>query len=189
MKKSFRKWALKELKKAKRLKYQDKRVLNNIKELIKKENAKNILAYIPLSTEVNILPLIKFLRAKGINVYVPFMEGKSFWLVKYRLPLYKRYFGIKEPKFSKQYRVRDIDLAIIPIVGLDSNCRRIGFGKGMYDRFFEKEGKYIKKILFLQRVILFSPKKITKRHDIRADLIFGSKLRVWTQNSSYAKAS
>ena len=32
------------------------------------------------------------------------MEGESFRLVKYRLPLIKKKFGIMEPKDSKQYK-------------------------------------------------------------------------------------
>jgi 5-formyltetrahydrofolate cyclo-ligase len=179
MKSQFRSWALKNTKKDKILKYQDKKIINILKKMVKNGKIKRILAYIPLKSEVNILPLINDLRRIGIIVYVPFMDGKSFSLVKYRLPLRKKRFGIKEPKFSKQYRVRDIDLAIVPIVGMDSNCKRVGFGKGMYDRFFEREGRYIKKILFLQRVIYFSQNVITQEYDIKADIIIGHKVKVW----------
>ena len=34
--------------------------------------------------------------------------------------------------------INNIDIAIVPAVGVDGNLQRIGFGKGMYDRFFEK---------------------------------------------------
>ena len=54
--------------------------------------------------EVDVLPLINKLRKKQVNVYVPYMEGDSFKVVKYRLPLEKKEFGIKEPNNSFCYK-------------------------------------------------------------------------------------
>ncbi len=129
------------------------------------------MLYIPLGMEVNLNPLIKRLRREKRLLYVPFMEGKSFRLVKYRYPLETKRFGIKEPKSSKQYRIKQIDIAIVPIVGMDATQRRVGFGKGMYDRFFEKEIKNIKKTVFVARELCYSKKKITDHYDIKADMV------------------
>jgi len=96
----------------------DKRVVEVLYRHIDQSDARNIMLYIPLKTEVNIYPLIKRLRKEKRVLYVPFMEGTSFRLVKYRLPLKKKKFGIQEPNDSKQYRVKNIDLAIVPIVGV-----------------------------------------------------------------------
>jgi 5-formyltetrahydrofolate cyclo-ligase len=98
------------------------------------------------------------------------MEGKSFRLVKYRLPLKIKKFKIREPMISKDYN-KEIDLAIIPIIGTDKTMRRIGFGKGMYDRFFEKRGKNIKKIIFVIRIFSYSKKIITNNYDIKGELL------------------
>ncbi len=111
---------------------------------IVQSNAKNVMLYLPLKNEVNLYSLILRLRKEKKALYVPFMEGASFRLVKYRLPLKKKQFGIKEPNDSKQFRIKNIDLAIVPMVGTDETHRRVGFGKGMYDRFFEKQSKNIK---------------------------------------------
>ncbi|MBN2825833.1 MAG: 5-formyltetrahydrofolate cyclo-ligase, partial [Campylobacterales bacterium] len=132
--------------------------------------AKSIMLYIPLSIEVDTLPLIGILRKEKRTVYVPFMEGKSFRLVKYRLPLEVKKFGIKEPKFSKTY-IKKIDVAIVPIVATDSTLRRVGFGKGMYDRFFEKNRKKIKKTIFVARTLCYSKEIITQKHDIKANTL------------------
>ncbi|CUV65353.1 5-formyltetrahydrofolate cyclo-ligase (fragment 2) [Sulfurovum sp. enrichment culture clone C5] len=99
------------------------------------------------------------------------MEGKSFRLVQYRLPLHKKKFGIKEPKNSYKFRTKNIDLAIVPIVGTDITLRRVGFGKGMYDRFFEKQKKHINYTLFITRKLFISEHNITDSHDISADMI------------------
>jgi len=149
----------------------DREVVRKLYRLIKIHNAQTILLYLPLKMEVNIYPLIAQLRKEHKQIYVPFMEGKSFRLVKYRLPLRQKQFGIKEPNDSKQYRNKKIDLAIVPIVGVDATLRRVGFGKGMYDRFFEKEYKNINKVVFVARELCYAKEVITDHYDVKADII------------------
>ncbi len=149
----------------------DKKISDQIYKLAKKDKFKTIMVYIPLKLEVDINTLISKLRREGKTILVPFMEGKSFRLVQYRLPLNKKKFGIKEPKNSYKFRKKNIDLAIVPIVGTDNTLRRVGFGKGMYDRFFEKEKKYINYTLFIARKLFISKHYITDNHDISADMI------------------
>jgi len=149
----------------------DKLVLEKLYALIVKEDAHTVMLYLPLGTEVNLYPLIYRLRREKRTVYVPFMEGKSFRLVKYRYPLRVKRFGIKEPLNSKQYRKKQIDIAVVPIVGMDASYRRVGFGKGMYDRFFEKEIKNIKKVVFVARELCYSKTVVTDRYDVRADVV------------------
>jgi len=172
-KKEFREHCLQRLRKASGTgSYKkDKTVLNALYAMIRHSNDRRIMLYLPLGTEVDLYPLIKQLRREKRALYVPFMEGKSFRLVKYRYPLETKRFGIKEPKNSKQYRIKKLDIAIVPIVGMDVTRRRVGFGKGMYDRFFEKEIKNISKIVFVARELCYSKKKITDHYDIEADVV------------------
>ncbi len=149
----------------------DKRVQKELYTLIEREDAHTIMLYLPLKTEVNLYPLIRKLRREKRKLYVPFMEGASFRLVKYRYPLKRKRFGLKEPLDSKQYRKKQIDIAIVPIVGVDATLRRVGFGKGMYDRFFEKEIKNIKKVVFVARTLCYSAEVVTDRYDVNADMI------------------
>jgi len=149
----------------------DKKVLQQLYRLIHQKRAKYIMAYVPLSDEVNLFPLLNRLRQEGRWLYVPFMEGESFRLVKYRYPLYKKKFGVKEPKDSKQYRVKEIDIAIVPFIGVDASWRRIGFGKGMYDRFFAKEAHRIKKTVLVSRYLCYSHEVVTDSYDVQADLL------------------
>ncbi|PHS38892.1 MAG: 5-formyltetrahydrofolate cyclo-ligase [Sulfurovum sp.] len=173
-KKQFRAESLKRLKRASGIgSYQkDKKVLALLYKMIAECHAQNVMLYLPLKTEVNLYPLILRLRKEKRVLYVPFMEGKSFRLVKYRLPLKKKQFGIKEPNDSKQYRIKNIDLAIVPMVGTDLTRRRVGFGKGMYDRFFEKQNKNIKQIIFVARELCYSKEVVTDHYDVKADIIF-----------------
>ncbi len=152
--------------------YKDKKTVKKLKRFIEIYNLKNILLYIPMGLEVNVLPLINDLRKRQINVFVPFMVGDSFKLVKYRLPLEVKKFGIKEPKNSFCLH-KKIDLAIVPVVGVDNQYKRIGFGKGMYDRFFYKLN-YKPFIVFTQLTLCKSKKTLSNDYDIQADLIITS---------------
>ncbi len=128
---------------------------------------KNILFFIPMQNEVDIHWVLKKLRREKKNIFVPFMEDLSFKMVKYHLPLKKKRFNILEP-VNKQKTLTKIDLAIVPIVGIDNTFRRIGFGKGMYDRFFEGL-KYRPKVVFIQLKPCVSKETLTEKHDINAD--------------------
>lgn len=175
-KKVFRSACLKRLNKISRVRsyLKDKKITALLYDYIIQNQAKNVMLYVPLRTEVNLYPLIQRLRREKRVLYVPFMEGSSFRLVKYRLPLKIKKFGIKEPHDSNQYRVKEIDIAIVPIVGTDATHRRVGFGKGMYDRFFEKQNKYIKQTIFVARELCYSKEVVTDHYDVRADMIVTS---------------
>ena len=172
-KKAFRKQCLARLRRVRERPHRqmDHRVSRELYRVIRESGARRVLLYVPLKIEVDIHPLIRRLRQEKRLLLVPFMEGESFSLVKYRMPLERKQFGIKEPKNSKLYRRREIDLAIVPIVGTDPTLRRVGFGRGMYDRFFEQERKNIKKTVFVSRVLCFADEVVTDHFDVRADMI------------------
>jgi 5-formyltetrahydrofolate cyclo-ligase len=149
----------------------EKTILAHLYQIIQSQKSHNIMLYLPLKLEVNLYPLILQLRKEKKNLFVPFMELSSFRLVEYRLPLKTKKFGIKEPNYSNKYRVKNIDLAIVPIIGIDKTYRRIGFGKGIYDRFFEKENKNIKETIFVTKRLCYSHIEITNDYDISPDII------------------
>ncbi len=178
-KKTFRKICIDRAKKNKNVNtYKLDRDLNNrLYQLIKMQNAKRIMLYVPLKIEVNISSLILRLRKEKKVLLVPFMEGESFSLVKYRLPLSKKQFGVKEPKNTNEYKHK-IDLAIVPVIGTDKTLRRVGFGKGFYDRFFEKNHKRIHKVLFVGREHCVSTEIITDDHDVKGCCYLNRKSRI-----------
>ncbi len=150
--------------------YKSKVLVRNLEKIILETKAKNILLYVPLYMEVDVRPLInKLRRYKNKKVFVPYMKDDSFKAVKYRLPLKKKKFGIKEPNNSF-CRVKGIDLAVVPIVGVDSLYKRIGFGRGMYDRF-SYNLNYKPIIIFTQLSLCKSDKILSNDYDIQADYI------------------
>jgi 5-formyltetrahydrofolate cyclo-ligase len=148
----------------------DKYICTKILQIIDLHKAKNILLYIPLESEVDVRPLINVLRKRrDTKVYVPFMEGDSFIPVEFRYPLRKKRFGIQEPPYSKCYK-KKIDAAVVPIVGIDPSLRRVGFGAGMYDRFYDRLG-YRPVTIFTQLKLCVSDTLITSSYDIEPDYI------------------
>ncbi len=176
-KKTFRTQALKRLRRlaSAQVRIADYRVNRALLSRIHARKARTVMLYVPLDLEVNVMPLIQTLRRRGIMVLVPFMEGESFRLVQYRLPLHRKRFNVREPNFSNKYRNRPIDIAIVPVVGTDLTGRRIGFGKGMYDRFFAQSGDAVAHVIFVQRAWQYIPHQVTDDWDVQADeLLTGS---------------
>jgi len=116
-----------------------KLVQRRLYDAIGDAKGRSVLLFWPLGTEPDIRPLIHRLRREGWRVYLPFMEGASFRMVPFRYPLKRKKFGIFEAGTSTK-KIKKIDIAVVPAVGVDGRVRRIGFGKGMYDRFFATLG-------------------------------------------------
>ena len=96
--------------------------------LMQRERKLRILFYYPLCFEANIVKVIKKMRHRS-EIYIPFMQGESFKMVPFRLPLKKKKFDIFEA--GDTYRkINKIDIAIVPAIGVDGNLQRVGFGKG-----------------------------------------------------------
>ena len=136
---------------------------------------KKILIFIPLEGEADINSVIKQLRREKKEIFVPFMQDLSFKMVKYSLPLKKKKFSILEPRNKNKTPVK-IDVAVVPVVGIDSSFQRVGFGKGMYDRFFANL-KYKPKIIFVQLKPCVSKIKVTDKYDVKGDEYISFKTR------------
>jgi len=136
---------------------------------------KKILFFWPLGFEANITDSI-LKKRKECELFLPFMEGESFKMVPFRLPLKKKKFGIYEAGNSLR-NISKIDIAIVPAVGVDGSLQRVGFGKGMYDRFFAK----LKKkpyVIFVQAHPCYTKESVCDDYDVAADLLLTPKAKI-----------
>lgn len=159
----FREKQKKQLKKHILFKFkQDFRVFKECFILIKKLKAKKILLFTPLAYEPN---LLRFRNKLGKNhqIFVPFMQNESLKIVKFRLPLTRKKFGVFEPNNS--FLSVKIDTAVVPVIGVDKAFKRIGHGWGFYDKFFANL-KYKPLIIFTQSIDGLNEKILTQKHDI-----------------------
>lgn len=163
----FRLYAKKKLSTLGTVYKRDKVISKQLLDIIEALKPRSILMYLPLTIEPDISSVIQICRKK-YQVFVPFMEGLSFKMVRYRLPLYVRRFKIREPKNSLIH-TKKVDLAIVPVIGVDGALKRIGFGKGMYDRFFDSlDSKPT--VICVQRTLCMTSSLLGQQHDIVADI-------------------
>lgn len=165
----FRKFAKSSLKKEIKFSAKCKHysVILNLKKIVKFYNYKRILLFSPTKFEPNVL-LLRDKSSSSLELLVPFMENISFKMVKLRLPFHRSKFGIKETNNQNAFEKR-IDLAVVPVVGVDGNLARIGHGKGYYDIFFSKLG-YRPKVIFVGIKDMFIKDIVTLDYDIKCDI-------------------
>jgi 5-formyltetrahydrofolate cyclo-ligase len=144
------------------------RLHQNLMKVLQKKSFKSILFYYPLSIEGDVRKTLQIMR-KSHKVYLPFMEGKSFKMVPFRLPLKKKQFGIFEAGNS-QKDIKNVDVVVVPSVGIDGNFQRIGFGKGMYDRFFTRLQKK-PLIIFIQPKLCMTSQTLCDHYDVACDVV------------------
>jgi 5-formyltetrahydrofolate cyclo-ligase len=178
---TFRQNCLQKLKNASKHNRLYKTSLINKKLLavLKTKKRVKILFYYPLPMEADIIKVLNILR-QNCDIYIPFMVGESFKMVPFRLPLKKKKFGIFEAG-NTHLDIKKIDIAIVPAVGVDGNLQRVGFGKGMYDRFFEKLQKR-PYIIFTQLEFCYTKEFICDDYDIACDLLITPKKDIGNKN-------
>lgn len=96
----------------------------------------NYFVYLSFGSEVSTAFIIEELKRRGKNVFVPKVTGDNMIAAEYKPPFVKGKFGIIEPVES--IPIDKIDVAIVPLIAADYEFNRVGYGKGYYDRFFEK---------------------------------------------------
>lgn len=104
------------------------------------KNSKTVFIYVSFGSEVNTLPLIeKALMEK--TVLVPLCLDKSGNMIACKInsisDLKEGMFGILEPKSKEEY-IGKIDFSVVPGVAFSYEGKRIGYGKGYYDRFLSR---------------------------------------------------
>lgn len=106
--------------------------------------AERIALYSPIKNEVLTEKIFKKSKELGKVIYFPRVESASltFCRVNNFTELMPGKFGVLEPNpDSETIPAKNLDLIIIPGVAFDRVGRRIGYGKGYYDRILLEVGK------------------------------------------------
>jgi 5-formyltetrahydrofolate cyclo-ligase len=105
---------------------------------------RRIACYLPANGEID--PARVMERIWGLNkvCYLPVLsriQHDRLWFapVKPDARLRPNRYGILEPVTLARNLVRaqELDLILLPLVGFDAHCHRLGMGKGFYDRSLE----------------------------------------------------
>lgn len=106
--------------------------------------AQTLLCFVSYGSEIPTGDIIEEALRKGKKVFVPRVEGENmnFYRILSLEELTEGYRGIPEPDGTGEvYRYcpgeQEETLMLMPGVAFDSLRRRIGYGKGFYDRYLE----------------------------------------------------
>ncbi len=112
------------------------------------KNSSALYAFMPINSEVDILPVLEDAITKNKRLYLPKVEGDEifFYQVKDLSLLKKSKYLINEPIgnepkdelfFCEKEEVGNV-FFIVPGLVFDYEGNRIGYGKGFYDKYFER---------------------------------------------------
>jgi 5-formyltetrahydrofolate cyclo-ligase len=105
---------------------------------------KIISLYLPIERqrEINTYLLLERARNIGATVAVPKTNFETLEMRHYVLDqtdqLEMNEQGIPEPKKGKVIAADRLDIVFVPLLAVDKQGNRVGYGKGFYDRFLRK---------------------------------------------------
>lgn len=155
----------------------EKGSVNIVKTLLEQPEflaAETVHCYVSMNSrgEVDTHGLIKRIFSMGKEVVVPVTNFDDGTLSHIRLnsfaELETNKWGVLEPEGGEGVPVEELDLVIVPMVGGDEQCNRIGYGKGFYDRFLQYAACPTVGLIFEQNVL---PKLPVEKFDIPLDKI------------------
>lgn len=153
-------------------------IISSLTELDEYRQARALLTYVPLRTEVDTYPLIEQALKDGKRVAVPrCIEGKShmeFYFIHGVNELEKGSFSLLEPRPRRERLYTDhIGFCVLPGLAFDRKGTRLGYGSGYYDRFLQKFKGITAGVCFSP---LLSEKPLpTGRYDIPANIVVTDK--------------
>ena len=134
-------------------------------------NAGSILLYVPLRGEVDVRLIMQRAVSDGKSValprYIPETTAYSAFFVGDQ-PLVPGPFDILEPVASNPAPLNHLDLIVAPGLAFDPRGRRLGRGKGFYDRLLSEASGLICGICFEEQLLAEIP---VEPHDVTLDFI------------------
>ena len=126
-------------------------------EIVRTEKPSGLVAYVSDGTEPDLAPVMQYALQAGITLCLPrFEQSGAYSIVTVRsLDFPVSHWGIPEPSADASAAPPELlakALWLVPGVAFDPACRRLGRGKGVYDRLLARgTGKTIGIFYELQR--------------------------------------
>ena len=151
------------------LKIASKKIQKRLDKIFAFKNAKTIGVYYPIGSEIFTQDIIQELLSKGREVFLPKVIGESMEFRKIIdfSSLEPGNFDIMEPKEECPVD-NNLDVILIPTVGISQTGVRLGYGYGFYDRFLAKNKTVAISLTLEKQIIKNIPKS---EHDIIMDWI------------------
>jgi len=151
------------------MKIASQKIQKKLKKISSFRNAQRIGVYYPIGSEILTQDIIQELLSNGQEVFLPKVVGKKMEFRKIAdfSSLEKGSFDIMEPKDDCKIN-NNLDVILVPTVGISPTGVRLGYGYGFYDRFLA-EHKTTTISLTLEKQIVKNIPKL--EHDILIDWI------------------
>ena len=118
------------------MKIASKSILKKLKKIESFRNAQKIGAYYPIGSEILTQDLMQEALSEGKEVFLPKVIGKNmeFRKIENFSNLENGSFDIMEPRNECPVD-NNLDVILVPTVGISPTGVRLGYGHGFYDRF------------------------------------------------------
>lgn len=149
--------------------------------LVQWQKATTVLLHAPMPQEPNIWPLLNLALQSSKTVALPrYLPAEDRYEVAQvrdaERDVVRGAFGIREPASACfSIPLNQLDFTLVPGLGFDRSGRRLGRGKGFYDRLLEHASGFRCGIAFDEQCVEQVP---TEPHDIELDCIL-TPSRVW----------
>ena len=145
------------------------KIHNRLKQIEVFRTAKKIACYFPLGSEVKTQDIMQEILGDGKEVFLPKVEGEnlSFRKITGLEDLEKGVFDIMEPKESCT-AIDDVDVVLVPTVGITRRGFRLGYGHGFYDRFLATSNAKTIALTYSKQIVKSIP---ISDNDIKIDWI------------------
>jgi len=143
-----------------------------------------VALYLAHGSELSTLPLIAALRARGIAIALPCVDGDGrmhFECWPATMPLRHKRYGIREPALRGVRLLRhQIDVVMLPLLGFDRHGTRLGSGGGYYDRWLARPRAARKPLLLgYAYAVQQLPLIPRERWDVALDAVVTEKGWLW----------
>jgi len=136
------------------------KIQKKLRKIFAFKNAQKIGIYYPIGSEVFTQDIIQELLSQSKEVFLPKVVEKNieFRKIKDFSSLETGSFDILEPKDDCEVE-NNLDVIIVPTVGISQTGVRLGYGHGFYDRFLA-EHKTITISLTLEKQIIQNTRQL-----------------------------
>ena len=145
------------------------KIAKKLKKIRAFRDAQKIGAYYPIGSEVQTQDIIQELLSQGKEVFLPRVSGENMDYKKISdfSSLESGSFDIMEPKIECE-TLNNLDLILVPTVGITPKGVRLGYGYGFYDRFLANHKTLTISLTLEKQVVKNIPKS---DHDVLIDWI------------------
>jgi len=115
--------------------------------------AKSVFCFLSTSAEVQTDWIIRESLSLGKQVLVPLLDSEKAslqvaYISSMDIEFVVGVYGVREPapKFRKEAQISNIDFVVAPGLAFDIFGNRVGYGGGLYDKFFKKISRDVTRV-------------------------------------------